>query len=174
MVTSTRMKLVPNASTSTNSILASYKIALLPSLQQHWTQLQSWLTSTLRCYLQSSSTKPSCNPDQLQHYLATFNLAVSSPAINNLMLSYLQRSSIKAITRACLCSTSPWTWRAKCWRLFFRPTWHYFIGNPCHINILLIFWVNLFKTQNKLISHSTTWIGLTWPTTLSTSTYGLG
>ena len=25
------------------------------------------------------------------------------------------------------------------------------------------FWVNLFKTQNKLISHSTTWIGLTWP-----------
>ena len=22
---------------------------------------------------------------------------------------------------------------------FFRPTWHYFIGNPCHINILLIF-----------------------------------
>ena len=40
-----------------------------------------------------------------------------------------------------------------CWGLFFRPTWHYFIGNPCHINILLIFWVNLFKTQNKLISH---------------------
>ena len=80
-----------------------------------------------------------------------------------------------------------------CWWLFFRPTWHYFIGNPCHINKLLIFWVNLFKTQNKLISHSTTWIGLTWParsllqeanswstnwdhnpTTLLTSTYGLG
>ena len=50
-----------------------------------------------------------------------------------------------------------------CWGLFFRPTWHYFIGNPCHINILLIFWVNLFKVQNKLIFHSTTWIGLTWP-----------
>ena len=26
-----------------------------------------------------------------------------------------------------------------------------------------MFWVNLFKTQNKLISHSTIWIGLTWP-----------
>ena len=25
------------------------------------------------------------------------------------------------------------------------------------------FWVNLFKAQNKLIFHSTTWIGLTWP-----------
>ena len=25
------------------------------------------------------------------------------------------------------------------------------------------FYVNLFKTQNKLISHLTTWIGLTWP-----------
>ena len=50
-----------------------------------------------------------------------------------------------------------------CWGLFFRPTWHYFIGNPCHINILLIFWVNLFKTQNKIISHTTTWIGLQWP-----------
>ena len=49
-----------------------------------------------------------------------------------------------------------------CWGLFFRPMWHYFIGNPCHIKILLIFWVNLFKTQNKLISHSTTWIWLTW------------
>ena len=49
-----------------------------------------------------------------------------------------------------------------CWGLFFGPTWHYFIGNPCHINILLIFCVNLFKTQNKLISYSTTWIGLTW------------
>ena len=59
------------------------------------------------------------------------------------------------------------------------------------------FWVNIFKTQNKLISHSTTWIGLTWladpyfkrrihclhllfinwdhnPITLSTSTYWLG
>ena len=58
------------------------------------------------------------------------------------------------------------------------------------------FWVNLFKTQNNLISHLTIWIGLTWPTrsllqeadswfnflfinwdhnptTLSTSTYGL-
>ena len=50
-----------------------------------------------------------------------------------------------------------------CWGLFFRPTWHYFIGNPCHINILLIFWVNLFKTQNKLIFYSTTWIELIWP-----------
>ena len=50
-----------------------------------------------------------------------------------------------------------------CWGPFFRPTWHYFIGNPYHINILLIFWVNLFKTQNKLISHSTIWIRLTWP-----------
>ena len=50
-----------------------------------------------------------------------------------------------------------------CWGLFFRPTWYYFIGNPCHINILLIFWVNLFKTQNKFISYSTTWIWLTWP-----------
>ena len=50
-----------------------------------------------------------------------------------------------------------------CWGPFFRPTWHNFIDNPCHINILLIFWVNLFKTQNKLIFHSTTWIGLTWP-----------
>ena len=36
---------------------------------------------------------------------------------------------------------------------FFAPTWHYFIGNPCHINILLIFLINLFKAQNKLISH---------------------
>ena len=59
------------------------------------------------------------------------------------------------------------------------------------------FWVNLFKTQNKLISCSITWIGLTWPqdpyfkrqihglhflfinwdhnpTTLSTSIYELG
>ena len=85
----------------------------------------------------------------------------------------------------------------RCWGPFFRPTWYYFIGNPCHINILLIFWINLFKTQNKLISHSTTWIGLTWParfllqetdscphflfinwdhnsTTSSTSTYGSG
>ena len=35
--------------------------------------------------------------------------------------------------------------------------------NPCHINILLIFWVNLLKAQNKLISYSTIWIGLTWP-----------
>ena len=84
-----------------------------------------------------------------------------------------------------------------CWGLFFRPTWHYFIGTPCHINILLVFWINLFKTQNKLISHTTTWIGLAWParsyfkrrihdprflfinwdhnpTTLSTLTYGLG
>ena len=84
-----------------------------------------------------------------------------------------------------------------CWGLFFRPMWHYFIGNLCHINILLIFLVNLFKAQNKLISHSTTWIGLAWPTrsllqeadswstfplhqldhnpiTLSTSTYGSG
>ena len=26
------------------------------------------------------------------------------------------------------------------------------------------FWVNLFKPQNKLISYSTIWIGLTWPT----------
>ena len=26
-----------------------------------------------------------------------------------------------------------------CWGLFFCPTWYYFIGNPCHINILLIF-----------------------------------
>ena len=49
------------------------------------------------------------------------------------------------------------------WEPFFQSTWHYFIGNPCHINMLLIFWVNLFKTQNKLISHSTTWIKLTWP-----------
>ena len=40
-----------------------------------------------------------------------------------------------------------------CWWLFFHPTWHYFIGNPRHINILFIFLVNLFKTQNKLISH---------------------
>ena len=37
-------------------------------------------------------------------------------------------------------------------RTLFHPTWH-FIGNPCHINILLIFWVNLFKAQNKLISY---------------------
>ena len=29
---------------------------------------------------------------------------------------------------------------------------------------IIIFWVNLFKAQNKLISHSTTWIGLTWLT----------
>ena len=50
-----------------------------------------------------------------------------------------------------------------CWGPFFQSTWHYFIGNPCHINILLIFWVNLFKTQNKLISYSTPWIGLTRP-----------
>ena len=50
-----------------------------------------------------------------------------------------------------------------CWGPFFRPTWHYFIGNPCHVNILLIFWVNLFKSQNKLIFHLITWIGLTWP-----------
>ena len=84
-----------------------------------------------------------------------------------------------------------------CWEPFFRPTWRYFIDNPCHINILFIFWVNLFKAQNKFISYSTTWIGLTWParsllqeadswfnflfinwdynpTTLSTSTYKLG
>ena len=40
-----------------------------------------------------------------------------------------------------------------CWGLFFRPTWHYFIGSPFHINILLIFWVNLFKAQNKFISY---------------------
>ena len=62
---------------------------------------------------------------------------------------------------------------------------------------IIIFWVNLFKSQNKLISHSTTWIRLTWPArsllqeadscphflfinwdhnpmTSSTSTYGLG
>ena len=38
-----------------------------------------------------------------------------------------------------------------CWGLFFRPTWHYFIGNLRHIDISLIFWINLFKTQNKLI-----------------------
>ena len=32
-----------------------------------------------------------------------------------------------------------------------------------HINILLIFLVNLFKSSNKFISHSTTWIRLIWP-----------
>ena len=50
-----------------------------------------------------------------------------------------------------------WVWfLAKfdvCWGPFFCPTWHYFISNPHHINILFIFWVNLFKAQNKLISH---------------------
>ena len=40
-----------------------------------------------------------------------------------------------------------------CWGLPFRPTWHYFTSNLCHINILLIFLVNLFKAQNKLISR---------------------
>ena len=46
---------------------------------------------------------------------------------------------------------------------FFGPRGITSLSNPCHINILLIFWVNLFKTQDKLMSHSTTWIGLTWP-----------
>ena len=50
-----------------------------------------------------------------------------------------------------------WVWfLAKfdmCWGPFFCPAWHYFISNPHHINILFIFWVNLFKAQNKLISH---------------------
>ena len=60
-------------------------------------------------------------------------------------------------------SCKPACAQTRCWGFFFRPTWHYFIGNLCYINILLIFLVNLFKFQNKLIAHSTTWIGLTWP-----------
>ena len=71
----------------------------------------------------------------------------------------------------------------KCWGLFFCPTWHYFICNPRHINILLIFWVNIFKAQNKLISHGLgshdpqdpyfkRWIHD--PTTSSISTYRSG
>ena len=68
---------------------------------------------------------------------------------------------------------------------------------PMPYQHIIIFWVNLIKAPNKLISHSTIWIELTWParsllqeadswstflfsnwdhnpTTLSTSTYGLG
>ena len=37
-----------------------------------------------------------------------------------------------------------------CWGLFFCPTWHYFIGNPCHINILLIFWEISLKSKISL------------------------
>ena len=82
----------------------------------------------------------------------------------------------------------------KCWGLFFCPTWHYFICNPRRINILLIFWVNIFKAQNKLISHGLGshdpqdpyfkrrihgphFLFINWdhnPTISSTSTYGLG
>ena len=48
-------------------------------------------------------------------------------------------------------------------RIVFSAHVALFHWQSCHINILFIFWVNLFKTQNKLVSHSTTWIGLTWP-----------
>ena len=77
---------------------------------------------------------------------------------------------------------------------FFCPTWLYFISNPRHINILLIFWVNLFKAQNKFISHELgshgpqdpyfkkqiydpQFLFINWdhnPMTSSTSTYGSG
>ena len=81
-----------------------------------------------------------------------------------------------------------------CWGLFFCPTWHYFISNPCHINILLIFWeislkskINLYLMDWPHIAHKilTSSIGIhgphflfiNWdhnPMTSSTSTYGSG
>ena len=84
MVTTTRMKLALNALTSTNSI----------KIQQHQAQLQSWPAATLCSCLQSSNTKPSCNPDQLQHYDAAFNPAAPSPAAK--LPCYTQPSSTKS------------------------------------------------------------------------------
>ena len=74
--------------------------------------------------------------------------------------------------------------------------WHYFIGNPRHINILLIFWVNLKpKISSYLIKlhrlgshgprdpyfkrriHGPHFLFINWdhnPTTSSTSIYELG
>ena len=82
------------------------------------------------------------------------------------MIMYMNKNSISFVNQ----NGCPWEIVIytvfvlhSCWGPFFRSTWHNFIENPCHINILLIFWVNLFKVQNKLIFHSTTWIGLTWP-----------
>ena len=120
-----------------------------------------------------NSTAPSCNPDQLQHYLASFNpvasnlaafnLVVSSPAVNNLRLPHLKRSSSKLITRACPCTTSLCTWGANVEDCFFGPRGVTSLATHATSTYYGFFWVNLFKAQNKLISHLTTWIGLTWP-----------
>ena len=47
---------------------------------------------------------------------------------------------------------------------FFAPHGNTSLPTHATSTYYWFFWVNLFKAQNKLISHSTTWIGLTWPT----------
>ena len=62
-----------------------------------------------------------------------------------------------------------------CWGPFFRPIWHYFIDNPCHINILLIFWVNLFKPKISLYLIQLHGLGShgPWDPYFKRRTYGL-
>ena len=126
-----------------------------------------------------------------------FFLEVRYSLVDNLLYQVTKTSHLTVPSSHCTVPTLHVTvllshLMVPCWGLFFRPTWHYFIGSPFHINILLIFLVNLFKAQNKFIFHRLSSHGpqdpyfkrricgshflfINWdynPKTSSTSTYG--
>ena len=58
-------------------------------------------------------------------------------------------------------NTPPWMTTVE--DSFFAPCGTTLLATHATSTYYWFFWVNLFKVQNKLIFHSTIWIGLTWP-----------
>ena len=126
--------------------------------KQHKTQLQSWPAAKLPCYTQPSSTKSSCNITLLpliqQYHLqqSTISCCLIYKGLQaNILLVHALAVQAHALGGQNVED------------YFFDPRGITSLPSHATLTYYWFFWLNIFKIQNKLISHSTTWIGLTWP-----------